>query len=163
MTNILEEILNDAKLAYKESVLIDNEILEEKLLSIIGHAKLLIDKKEEKGLDMKNNQPSQLDEIKKVEKRIQRWLRNPNQYNSKILNTFMRLSNNNEHSISVSLLEKHSDIDDGKFITNYNQMKIIAERNHGKVFEETHGEVRLWEPVADFIIKSYQVHQNNFL
>ena len=63
MTNILEEILNDAKLAYKESVLIDNEILEERLLSIIGNAKLLINKKEEKGLNMKNNQPSQYDEI----------------------------------------------------------------------------------------------------
>jgi hypothetical protein len=162
MTNILEKILNDAKLSYKESVLIDNEILEEKLLSIIGNTKLLINKKEEKGLNMKNNQPNQHDEIKKVEKRILGWLRNPNQYNSKILNTFMRLSNNNEHGISVSLLEKHSDIVDGKFITNYNQMKIIAERNHGKVFEEVHGEVRLWEPVADFIIKSYKIHQNQF-
>ncbi len=162
MTDILEEILNDAKLAYKESVLIDNTILEERLLSIIGNAKLLINKKEQKGLNVKNSQLNQHDEIKKVQKRVQGWLRNPNQYNSKILNTFMKLSNNNEHGISVSLLEKHSDISDGRFITNYTQMKIIAERNHGKVFEENHGEVRLWEPVADYIIKAYQVYQNQF-
>ena len=162
MTNILEEILNDAKLAYKESVLIDNTILEERLLSIIGNTKLLINKKEQKGLNMKNSQQNQHDEIKKVEKRIQGWLRNPNQYNSKILNTFMKLSNNNKNGISVSLLEKHSDISDGKFITNYHQMKIIAERNHGKVFEENHGEVRLWEPVSNYIIKAYEVYQNQF-
>ena len=42
MTNIIEEILSDAKLAYKESVIIENEVLEEYLLSIIGNAKSII-------------------------------------------------------------------------------------------------------------------------
>ena len=38
MNTIVEKILEDAKVAYKESVKIENEILEAHLLSIIGNA-----------------------------------------------------------------------------------------------------------------------------
>jgi len=37
-------------------------------------------------------------------------------------------------------------------------MKIISERNHAKVFDEMYGEVKLWEPVADFIVDLYKQH-----
>jgi len=157
MKNILEEILDDAKVAYKIGIEIDNEILEDKLLSIIGNAKLLINQNIYKGeTNMKTYQSSENDEIKKVKNKVPKWIKNPHQINSKILNTYMKQSDNNKYKVFVSNLEKHTNMDQRTFTTNYNQMKTIAERNHAKVFEEEFGEVRLWEPVADFIVDLYE-------
>ncbi len=164
MITELEKILGEAKLAYRESILIDNELLEDKLLSIISNLKLLINKTtvEKQILDINNiallnNQNHILDEVNKIKKRVPKWLRKPTQFNSKILNTFMKLSNNNSYPISISSLRNHLDtLDRSKFITNYSQMKIIAERNHAKVFEEINGEITLWEPVADFIVDLFE-------
>mgnify|MGYP006899592454 FL=1 len=68
----------------------------------------------------------------------------------------MTLSNNNTTPINVSLLEKHSNIEDNKFTSHFNQMKIISKRNHAKVFNEAYGEVKLWEPIAEFIVDLYK-------
>ena len=68
----------------------------------------------------------------------------------------MKLSKNNKYPISVSLLETHSDINDSrKFISHFNQMKLISEKNHGKVFTEKNGQVALWEPIKDFIVSEF--------
>jgi len=160
MNDIVEKILNDAKYAYKESIKIENETLEDHLLSIIGNAQSILNKKsapKQKGHSHENtNQES--NEVQKVHRKVPRWLNNPSQYNYKILTTFMTLSNNNTAPISISLLEKHSNIEDHKFTSHFNQMKIISERNHAKVFDEMYGEVKLWEPVADFIVDLYEKH-----
>ena len=156
MTNIIEEILSDAKLAYKESVIIENEVLEEYLLSIIGNAKSIINNNTntiQRKPIAKDVSVLQSEEIQKVFRKVPRWLNNPSQYNSIILNNYMSLSENNMHPISVSLLEQHADIENGKFMSHFNQMKMISERNHAKVFDEEYGQVKLWEPVADFIVK----------
>ena len=50
--------------------------------------------------------------------------------------------------VSYTALRKEADIGSA-FITNYNQMKIIAEKNHGKVFEQVGDRVYLWENVKD--------------
>jgi hypothetical protein len=34
-------------------------------------------------------------------------------------------------------------------------MKIISEKNHGKIFNEENGQVTLWEPIKDFVINQY--------
>jgi len=160
MNTIVEEILEDAKVAYKESVKIENETLEAHLLSIIGNAQSIINKKNtlKEHINSKENNNSELSEVQKVHRKVPRWLNNPSQYNYKILTTFMALSNNNTTPISISLLEKHSNIEDNKFTSHFNQMKIISERNHAKVFDEAYGEVKLWEPIASFIIDLYKQH-----
>ena len=165
MQTVLEEILEDAKKAYKESVTIDNELLEEYLLSIIGNAKLLINQVKEKGFmhkDMqeKNMLNSESTEIQKVHRRVPRWLNHPEQYNYKILTTYMRLSVNGKIPITLSSLESNSNIDGGKFMSHFNQMKIISEKNHAKVFEENSGNVYLWEPIKDFVIDLFERDTN---
>ena len=160
MLETVNKILDNAKDAYRESIKIDNGLLEEKLLSIIGDSKLLLKQLENskikrvvKPRNTTTSESSVTNEIQRVERRVPLWMSRPTQHNSIILNTYMQLSNNNQTPISVSLLEKHSSTD--KFTTNYNQMKIIADKNHAKVFEESDGIVRLWEPVAEFIVKQY--------
>jgi hypothetical protein len=160
MNIIVEKILEDAKFAYKESVKIENNILEDHLLSIIGNAQSILNKNTtlKENINSKENNNSEFSEVQKVHRKVPRWLKNPSQYNYKILTTFMSLSNNNTIPISISLLEKHSNIEDNKFTSHYNQMKIISERNHAKVFDDAYGEVKLWEPTADFIIDLYKQH-----
>ncbi len=160
MNIIVEKILEDAKVAYKESVKIENDTLEVHLLSIIGNAQSILNNKivpKQKNYLQENNN-SASSEVQKVHRKVPRWLNNPSQYNYKILTAFMTLSNNNTTPISISLLEQHSNIEDNKFMSHFNQMKIISERNHAKVFYEAYGEVKLWEPVADFIIDLYKQH-----
>ncbi len=157
MIATVEKILQDAKIAYKESVKIENDILENHLLSIIGNAQSILNNKlKQKNISTSNSSIQESEEIRKVHRKVPRWLNNPSQYNYKILTTFMQLSNNNSMPISVSVLEKHSNIENKKFISHFNQMKIISEKNHAKVFDESYGKVKLWEPVADFIVKLYE-------
>ena len=160
MNIIIEKILADAKLAYKESVKIENDILETYLLSIIGNAQSIINKKStfKQHVNSRENNNSESSEIQKVHRKVPRWLKNPSQYNYKILTAFMTISHNNTTPISISLLEKHSNIEDNKFTSHFNQMKIISERNHAKVFDEAYGEVKLWKPIASFIIDLYKQH-----
>ncbi len=162
MFTIVHEILNDAKIAYKEAIRTNNHILEEHLLSIIGNAKLILSssgidqkpiKRSKKILDMKS------EEVKKVQRKVPRWLNNPSQYNCKILNAYMLLSNNNLNSVSTSLLENNLKIEPNKFLSNFNQMKTISEKNHAKVFNEEHGQIKLWDPVAEFIVQLYHKKQ----
>ena len=158
MIATVEKILQDAKIAYKESVKIENDVLENHLLLIIGNAQSILNNKKlkQKNMFVSSSNIQESEEIKKVHRKVPRWLNNPSQYNYKILTTFMQLSNNNSIPISISLLEKHSNIENNKFISHFNQMKIISEKNHAKVFDESYGEVKLWEPVADFIVKLYK-------
>ncbi len=165
MVEVLNRILENSKVAYRESIVIDNKLIEDNLLSIISDSKYLIDMLENTPTTkitkvrntMNNDNRSESDEVKRVKRRIPLWLNRPHQYNHKILVTYMMLSNNNETPISVSLLEKHCDIDDSsKFYSHYNQMKIISEKNHAKVFTEENGSVRLWEPISEFVIDEFQ-------
>ena len=160
MNTVIKQILDDAKVAYKESIKINNEVLESHLLAIIGNAQSILNKKDlvKEQTSMHKNGNDESSEVQKVYRKVPRWLNNPSQYNYKILTTFMKLSNNNSTPISISLLENNSNIEDNKFMSHFNQMKIISERNHAKVFEESYGEVKLWEPVAEFIINLYIKH-----
>lgn len=157
MNTTIEQILQDAKIAYKESIQLENELLETKLLAIIGNAQAILNSEQ----FTQNNALSEKEmleeqEIQKVHRKVPRWLNNKTQYNYKILTTFMNLSNNNSMPISVSILERYSNIEDNKFLSHFNQMKTISKRNHAKVFEEIYGEVKLWEPVSEFIVQLYK-------
>ena len=161
MTQIVNNILDNAKVAYKESILIENEIIEDKLLSIIGDAKVLLTELEKatNKIEPKIKDKSQieLDEINKIMKKVPLWLKRPHQKNYKILVSFMELSNNNEYPIDISSLEKASEINDNKiFSSHYSQMKIISQKSHGKIFVEENSQVKLWEPIAKFIVTKFQ-------
>jgi hypothetical protein len=160
MDTVVKKILDDAKIAYRESIKIENEILENHLLAIIGNSQSILNKKStsKQKVYIHENENQESDEVQKVHRKVPRWLNKQSQYNYKILTTFMNLSNDNTTPVSVSLLEKHSNIEDNKFTSNFNQMKIISEKNHAKVFDEVYGEVKLWEPVANFIIELYTKH-----
>jgi len=160
MKDILNDILEDAKIAYKESIIINNETLEERLLSIIGNAKSLLNELQHSNKkayhQTKDETETKLNAIEKVQKRVPLWLTRPHQKNYKILVTYMALSENDKHSILLSLLEKNSGLDSKEFTSHYNQMKSFAEKAHGKVFEEKNGHVRLWKPIAGFVIEQFK-------
>jgi hypothetical protein len=93
-------------------------------------------------------------EEKKVRKRLKLWALpdRQNQINVRILNAFLRLRN----SKSVSEIVTEDDLkrvlpDVGSFDSNFAQMKTIAEKNHGKVFEQNGSEVVIWERVLPYV------------
>jgi len=88
-------------------------------------------------------------EVKKLKGRLPRWGNNPNQINSRILALFLKLSKKGT-PVTVHAL-KSAYGKDGEFEKNFPQMKMISERNHGKVFEVTDGIVTIWPKVAAYV------------
>jgi len=161
MKEIINNILDESKIAYKESILINNKILEDNLLSIMSNIKYLqteinnfkFKKKKKKKFDTEIEEI----EIEKVKRKVPLWLNKKNQFNYKILKTFMDLSNNNSHYVNVATLESHCGINDSKkFLSNYNLLKTISEKNHGKVFQEKNGQISLWNPISDIVINYFK-------
>ena len=101
------------------------------------------------------------EEVAKVERKLSKWLNKPHQINSQILQLFMTMSKNNEILIKRDELQKEFERNHaGPFYSNYVQMKNFGLKNHAKVFEEDSlGNVRLWTPVADFIVGLYESKQ----
>ncbi|GEM_PF-1238233 len=101
------------------------------------------------------------EEVAKVERKVPKWLNNPHQINSQILQLFMTLSKNNEMVIKRDELQTEFERDHrDPFYSNYVQMKNFGPKNHAKVFEEdSWGNIRLWKPVADFIVGLYESKQ----
>ena len=86
-------------------------------------------------------------EINKVSNRLKLWAKRPNQINSKILNAFLRLERSGVSVITEKDLKgKVPEIK--SFESNFSQMKIIAEKNHGKLFEQYGERITLWQPSA---------------
>lgn len=88
-------------------------------------------------------------EAKKVKARLPRWGNNANQINSRILSLFLRLSKRGT-PVTVNEL-KNAYGNDGEFDKNFAQMKMISERNHGKVFEVSDGVVEIWPKVIEYV------------
>lgn len=102
----------------------------------------------------KNSKDIISDEIRKIEKRIPKWFNNPDQINSKILIAFMQLYELNSSVRYDDLEQKCASIK--SFKQNLNQMIILGEKNHGKVFEKIDSLITLWEPARQFIYLEYQ-------
>jgi hypothetical protein len=92
-------------------------------------------------------------EVLKVLSRVPKWLKHPDQTNSKILITFLTLFEKSEKVTLEQLAAACADVP--KFSGNFAQMNNIADKNHGKVFCLVNGFVTLWEPVREFIIQQY--------
>ncbi|MEO1927247.1 MAG: hypothetical protein ABGX26_00970 [Nautiliaceae bacterium] len=97
-------------------------------------------------------------EIEKVKSRVPRWFKHKDQINSKILITFLELSDLNSKSISKEYLKAYfkKNYPNINFEKNYNQMKNFGEKNHAKVFEEEKNFITLWKPVSAFIVEEYK-------
>lgn len=102
-------------------------------------------------------------EIKKVQRRVLKWLHRPNQINSIILITYMSLSDNDNIAVKRDQLQKAFEKENSdSFFSNYVQMKNFGLKNHGKVFEEDRmGNVRLWKPVSDFIREIFECERKS--
>lgn len=105
--------------------------------------------------DFLNIQETKYDEINKVFRRVPKWRKKPNQINHRILDSFLKLQKENDrvtlNDLCQYCVNSYEDINEHKFRINYNQMVNIAPKNSGKVFENQHGKLTLWEPVAEFI------------
>jgi hypothetical protein len=93
------------------------------------------------------------DEIVKVARKLERWLTRPSQINSQILNSFLKLNDTHE-KITIELL-RSSLPEINTFNSNLNQMSIIAEQNHAKIFELNNNVVEVWKPIQS-LIHNYQ-------
>ncbi len=93
-------------------------------------------------------------EVAKVRNRLRLWAKRQNQINAKILNAFLKL----EKKLPLGVTEqdlKNELSDIASFDSNFSQMKIIADRNHGKVFDQFGDTVTLWKPVIGHV-REYQ-------
>ncbi len=89
-------------------------------------------------------------EVNKVRRRLKLWAKRPNQINSKILNAYLKLERSGATAITESDLRNELP-EEKSFESNFSQMKIIAEKNHGKVFEQYGENISLWNPVIEGI------------
>lgn len=93
------------------------------------------------------NENQQSDEIKKVSNRLRLWARRQDQYNSRILNAYLRLEKLGP--VTESALER--ECSGTNFGSNFAQMKSIAEKNHGKIFDHLGDTVTLWPPIVPYV------------
>ena len=90
------------------------------------------------------------EEVRKVARRLNLWAKRQTQINSRILIAWLTLRRAGQQRITEAGL-RHAVDDEPSFATNFTQMKIIADRNHGKVFELKGEVVAIWPPVARYV------------
>ncbi|MAX55488.1 MAG: hypothetical protein CL537_08265 [Alcanivoracaceae bacterium] len=90
------------------------------------------------------------EEVRKVARRLNLWAKRQTQINSRILIAWLTLRRAGQQRITEADL-RHALDDEPSFATNFTQMKIIADRNHGKVFELKGEVVAIWPPVARYV------------
>ncbi|GAA6171565.1 hypothetical protein NBRC116592_12350 [Colwellia sp. KU-HH00111] len=94
---------------------------------------------------------SEVNEINKVARRLKLWAKRPEQLNTRILTTYLKLKAR-EGKVTEHRLKQEVN-EDSNFDSNFTQMKIIADRNHGKLFSVENNEVTIWEPVKPHVDK----------
>lgn len=91
-------------------------------------------------------------EIAKVIRRLRMWSKpeRQSQYNSQILNAYIELKRSGIDKITEEDIHLHIGINSW-FASNFMQMKVIADRNHGKIFDADGRYVTIWEPVRSAV------------
>ncbi|SFV70207.1 hypothetical protein MNB_SV-3-765 [hydrothermal vent metagenome] len=142
----IKEATEIADELYEYAIVNKNDFVKEKSRQLMRYLDLI----STLGNNLHDTNEDYSDEIVKVKRKVPKWMKKTDQYNYLILKAFMDISDNNEHRVSVDELEEYVDI--GKaFLANYNNLKTISAKNHGKVFDEINREIELWEPVSEFI------------
>lgn len=99
----------------------------------------------------------------KVNRRVPKWARNPGQINSKILACYLRTAAKGGVVTEEALREAfvRSGENEDQFNKNFPQMKMISERNHGKVFDVTDGRVTIWPQAAEAVDVFKRIYQGD--
>lgn len=120
------------------------------------HAKLLnclvLLNKLEQPESLTKTKPDETQEITKVARRLKMWSKSErqSQYNSQILNAYLVLSDNGKVEVTEQQIENYLG-NPTWFPSNFTQMKTIAEKNHGKLFDVTGDKVSIWTPVKRYV------------
>lgn len=85
-------------------------------------------------------------EVNKVRRRLKLWSARPHQINSKILTAYLKLKREGNEVVTEEML-KNELPEENSFDSNFAQMKIIADRNHGKVFDQHGNRISIWGPI----------------
>lgn len=101
-------------------------------------------------LVMRHHERDVVDERNKVVRRLKMWARRQDQYNSQILNAYLELERAGLDRITEEDLCSYMG-DPPWFASNFVQMKVVADRNHGKVFDADGYYVTIWEPVRSAV------------
>lgn len=162
--NLDEDIL----LRFNMALQLNNENVEEVFESFMKKYFVESFSKEASGYGGKeiSIQPSPDEYYGKALNKISKWAGKPHQINYKILRAFLQLEGELEAVTYDNLMlrcnnqEKHYDVYVPTFSSNFEQMKIDAEKSHGKVFVvDENGVVTLWNYIADEVKK----YKNDFL
>lgn len=86
-------------------------------------------------------------EVRKVRTRLRLWATRQDQFNSRILNAYLSL----EKLGAVTETALRRECSGFNFDSNFAQMKSIADRNHGKVFDHRGDVVTLWPPIEPYV------------
>ncbi|WP_220461204.1 hypothetical protein [Colwellia sp. MB3u-4] len=141
--NTYQEIKDDLEEA---SFLINKSGEEKKVHKLIMSALIKLAKHE----DVSQEKPaSEANEINKVARRLKLWTNRPDQMNTKILSAYLKLASKEGKVTEEQLKQEVSE--ESSFDSNFTQMRIIADRNHGKVFSIDNGEVTIWEPIKQYV------------
>lgn len=136
-----ENLEQAAFLIYKEN---SDQLVHAKILDSLVKLSNL------EALMMSNTNDETADEIKKVSRRLQLWAKRPHQINAIILNNFLKIKRSGISVITETMLKNSID-ENSNFDSNFAQMKIISQKNHGKIFEVKGEIVTIWSPVKNAV------------
>lgn len=111
------------------------------------------EKKQYDKIEMEKKQYDKIetDEINKVQRRLKLWAKpeRQNNINARILNTFLELKRYGNGVVTEKDIQ--NTLNPPKFKSNFDQMRNIAEKNHGKIFEQKMNHIEIWQPVRIFV------------
>ncbi len=110
----------------------------------------------EDGLTQKSpvSKMSHSEEIAKVSRKLKKWVNNQEQYNSRILTSYLKLKRNGAQQITEANLKAETGSNTW-FSSSYSQMKNITKKNNGKVFNQNGEYIEIWKPVEK-AVKEYE-------
>jgi len=129
--------------------LVSKEGSEKEAHSKIIQCLILISELEE-SMSKETNSKTTFDEVNKVHSRLKLWAKRQHQANAKILNAFIELKKAGVKPVTEKILENKVP-KEINFTSHFAQMKIIAQKNHGKVFDQYGENIEIWKPVASHI------------
>ncbi len=139
----VKELLEEA--AFLVSQKNENELAHKKIIQAL----IAIDRLQGEEHNMKKTLSNE-NEINKVSRRLKLWAKRPDQMNTKILKSFLKLKISGKITVTEKDLKTASG-DELNFESNFAQMKIISEKNHGKIFDVYGDKVSIWEPVSVYV------------
>ena len=105
------------------------------------------------------NNESEIYQINKIVPKLSKWFNNKNLICSQILISYLILEEKNTKVEYQDIAEKCKHLK--TFKSNFDQMKNLGEKNHGKVFDVQSGIVKLWKPVEKDVYFEYSKYKNS--